>query len=155
MKKKLILCLLLCIVLLTSAASAAQWTFMKVVVQDARVRKGPGDSDIITSLDKGTKVIAVARPNKSYYKVKMKDGSTGYIFRDHLKSMASADSSKVYKTTARVNLRRHARARSSLVKTLRSGTYVKLISKSGGWAHIQTADGKKGYLRADYLKKVK
>ena len=58
MKKKLILCLILAIAMLTSAASAAKWTFMKVVVQDARVRKGPGDSDIITSLDKAAEALA-------------------------------------------------------------------------------------------------
>ena len=154
MKKKLILCLILAIAMLTSAASAAKWTFMKVVVQDARVRKGPGDSDIITSLDKGTKVIATARPNKSYYKIIMPNGQTGYIFRDHVTSTGSADSSRVYKTTTRVNMRRHARARSTLIKTLKAGTYVKVLSRSGGWARIQTASGKKGYVRADYLKKM-
>lgn len=154
MKKKLILCLFLAVALLTSAASAANWTFMKVVVQDARVRKSPGDSDIITSLDKGTKVIATARPNKSYYKILMQNGQTGYIFRDHVQATATADSSKVYKTTTRVNLRRHARVSSALVRTLKAHTYVKVLSRSGGWARVQTASGKKGYVRADYLKKV-
>lgn len=156
MKRKLFLSLLLIIVLTLPAlsASAAKWTYMKVIVQDARVRKGPGAYEIITSLDKGTKVISTGRANKSYYRIITPGGQIGYIFRDHVKALASADSSKIYKTTAKVNLRRKARAGSTLVKTLKAGTYVKVLSVSGGWTHVKTADGKKGYVRSDLLKKV-
>ena len=34
------------------------------------------------------------------------------------------------------------------------GTYVKVLSVSGGWTHVKTADGKKGYVRSDLIKKV-
>ena len=156
MKRKLFLSLLLIVVLLMSTltASAAKWRYMKVVVQDARVRKGPGASDIITSLDKGTKVICTARANKAYYKIITPGGHTGYIFRDHVKVIASADSSKVYVTTAKANLRRNARAGSTLIKTLKAGTFVKVLSVSGGWTHVKTVGGKKGYIRSDLLKKA-
>ena len=155
MNKKLILCLLVILSLAVSAASAATYTYMKVIVQDARVRKGPGDSDIITSLDKGTKVLSTGMANKSYYKIKLSSGKTGYIFRDHVKKIASADASKVYQTTARVNLRRNPRVGSTLVKTLKKGAYVKVLSTAGGWTHVKTTDGKKGYVKSSLLKKVK
>ena len=156
MKRKLIVSLLLIVVLTlpTLSASAAKWTYMKVIVQDARVRKSPGPSDIITSLDKGTKVISTARANKAYYKIIAPDGRVGYIFRDHVKALGSADSGKVYKTTGKVNLRRKPRAGSTLIKTLKAGTYVKVLSVSGGWTHVKTVDGKKGYVRSDLLKKA-
>ena len=156
MKRKLIVSLLLIVVLTlpTLSASAAKWTYMKVIVQDARVRKSPGPSDIITSLDKGTNVISTGRANKSYYRIITPGGQIGYIFRDHVKVIASADSSKVYVTTARANLRRNARAGSTLIKTLKAGTYVKVLSVSGGWTHVKTVEGKKGYVRSDLLKKA-
>lgn len=155
--KRFLLCLVLIMALLLSVFSAAaeKWTYMKVIVQDARVRKGPGASDIITSLDKGTKVISTGKANKAYYKIMLPSGTTGYIFRDHVQALGSAEASKVYKTTARVNLRRYARAGSTLVKTLKAGTYVQVLSTSGGWTRIKTSDGKKGYVRSDYLKRVK
>lgn len=155
MKRKLILCFTALILLSIISASAATWTVMKVTVDGARVRKSAGDSDILLSLKKGTRIISTGKANKAYYKVITPDGQTGYIFRDHVEAIVSADSEKLYKTTTAVNLRKKASISSGRVKKLSAGEYVQVISTADGWSHVKTLDGKKGYVNTSYLAKVK
>ena len=156
MKRKTILCLALIVTLTVAliSASAATWTIMKVTVDGARVRKSAGNSDIVTTLRKGTKVISTGKANQSYFKIMTLGGKTGYIFRDHVEKLGTVDSTQLYKTTQKVNLRRKASKTASRVKKLGAGEYVMVISVADGWAHVKTIDGKRGYVNETYLKKA-
>ena len=156
MKRKTILCLALIMALTVAliSASAATWTIMKVTVDGARVRKSAGNSDVVASLKKGTRVISTGKASQAYYKIMMLNGKTGYIFRDHVEKLGTVDSTQLYKTTQKVNLRRKASKAASRVKKLAAGEYVMVISVADGWAHVKTIDGKRGYLLETYLKKA-
>lgn len=61
-------------------------------------------------------------------------------------------STATYKTTTDLNMRSGASVNYKVVKTLKKGTKVTYVSKSGDWFKIN-ADGKVGYVNSKYLVK--
>ena len=99
-------------------------------------------------------MISTGKASQSYYKIMTLGGKVGYIFRDHVEKLGTVDSTQLYKTTQKVNLRRKASKTASRVKKLAAGEYVMVISVADGWAHVKTIDGKRGYVNESYLKKA-
>ena len=151
--KKLILLLCLLILTLTTTSFATTWNIMQVTVSGARMRKGPGNYDIISTLHKGTKVLSMQKANKAYYKILTQDGKVGYVFRDHVEKIGSVNSDRIYKTTESVVLRKQPNVKSSRVKSLSGGQLVYVQGTDGEWACVKTVKGKTGYVKVEYLGK--
>lgn len=65
---------------------------------------------------------------------------------------AAADSQAgVVKAVGGLNVRASASTNSRVLTTLRNGTYVTLLSKSGAWWHVEYGNGLYGYCHGDYI----
>ena len=53
-----------------------------------------------------------------------------------------------------LNVRKSASTSSSIVSTLKKGSYITLISKSGNWWYIEYAKGRYGYCHSSYIKDI-
>lgn len=71
-------------------------------------------------------------------------------------SAATADSKAgVISTSGKnLNVRSSASTSASVVSSLKKGSYVTLISKSGSWWYVEYAKGRYGYCHADYIASV-
>lgn len=69
---------------------------------------------------------------------------------------ANADSiaGKISISSGKLNIRKSASTDSKVVKTLKKGKYITLISKSGSWWYVEYAKGKYGYCYSSYIKTV-
>ncbi len=110
------------------------------------------DSEILQTLNAGTKVTIYGKSQDGWFKVKCK-GKTGYISKEYIVS----DPSKVQvpkrtayaKTT--VNMRKKQSTDSDVVQTLKAGTKVMLYGKSkDGWFRVRSK-GKFGYVKKEYI----
>lgn len=54
----------------------------------------------------------------------------------------------------RLNVRSNASTSSATAATLKNGSYITLISKSGSWWYVEYAKGKYGYCHSDYITQV-
>ena len=153
--RKLLISLLLIAVLLTAtlSASAATWKVIQVTASGANVRREPGDSEIIGILKKGTKILSTEKTNRAYYKIVMKNGDTGYVFRDLVKEIASADSRQIYKTAKKVSVLKKPEKTAAVARKLPAGEYVQVLEQTKGWARVKTMSGKTGYVKAKALTK--
>lgn len=72
-------------------------------------------------------------------------------------SRAATPESKVGAVTTqggRLNVRKAADSRSAVLATLKKGSYITLISKSGKWWQVEYDNGKFGYCHSDYITPV-
>lgn len=70
------------------------------------------------------------------------------------KADAATSSSKagaVTTSSSALNVRSQPSSASSVVATLKKGSYITLIAKSGSWWQVEYAKGKYGYCHADYI----
>lgn len=125
------------------------------------LRKGAGTGySVIKVLPKNTNLTITSKSNKSWYKVKLSNGTAGYISSSYLKSgtatAASSGSSSVSikaTTTTNLNMRKGAGTGYSVITTLSKGTAVTITDKTNKeWYKIKTSGGKTGYASSQYLK---
>lgn len=110
------------------------------------------DSEILKTLNAGTKVTIYGTSKDGWFQVKAK-GLTGYVSKEYIVS----DPSKVevQKRTAyaktKVNMRKKKSTDSDVVQTLKAGTKVMLYGKSeDGWFKVRSK-GKFGYVKKEYI----
>ncbi len=110
------------------------------------------DSEILQTLNAGTKVTIHGTSKDGWFKVTCK-GKTGYISKEYIVS----DPSKVevQKRTAyaktKVNMRKKQSTDSDVVQTLKAGTKVMIYGKSkDGWFRVRSK-GKFGYVKKEYI----
>ena len=157
--KKRFLAAVLCVMLLASifvvpASAASVVKVMKINVSGARLRKGPGESDIITSLKKGTKVLYTGKKVNAFCYVRTSNGKKGYVYDKFLSTYGAAYSNQVYYTTKKINMYRRASTRSGRVKKLSKRTLVIVYEVRGSWAYVKTLSGKGGFVKASSLSKA-
>lgn len=63
----------------------------------------------------------------------------------------SSKAGAVTTSSGSLNVRAQASSGASVVATLKKGSYITLISKSGSWWKVEYAKGKYGYCHADYI----
>ncbi|MDO4459253.1 MAG: SH3 domain-containing protein [Clostridia bacterium] len=92
--------------------------------------------------------------SKSWYKVKLSDGTVGYIYASYLKAVPI--SPYYAKTNRKCILRSKASSSSTAVKTLALGAGVTCIklSNNGYWMYVTANSGHRGWVPAPYLKKA-
>ena len=56
--------------------------------------------------------------------------------------------------SSRLNLRASASTASAIVDKLRDGDYVEILADKGGWARVETVQGKVGYVQTHYLRQL-
>ncbi|MGN1194279.1 MAG: SH3 domain-containing protein [Acutalibacteraceae bacterium] len=67
---------------------------------------------------------------------------------------ASSTAGRVKTTSGNLNVRQTSASDSKVIKTLKSGTYITLISTKDGRYKVEYANGKYGYCHPSYIKKV-
>ena len=142
---------------------------VKVNASNVRVRKGATtSSSIVATLAKNTVVTRlekkVAYKNGYYWdKIKLSNGTIGYIATNYLSSISTSSSSSTTTTkTAKVNqsnvrLRKSATTSSRILKTLSKGTKVTVLQKKAAykngyyWDKVKLSNGTVGYIATKYL----
>lgn len=158
MNRKLLM-LLLCAILIAStvlapvSALAATSKILIVNVDGARLRNGGNHKKILTSLKKGSRVVYSGTHDGSMYLVRASNGKKGYIYKRYLSAYGAAPSKKVYYTTKKIPLYRHASTSARRVTRLDKGTTVIVYETKGSWAYVRTLSGRAGYVKKSYLKK--
>ena len=154
---KSILCLALILVLTLAPLSAFAATktakILKVNVDKARMRESSSGA-IITTLDKGTKVLYLNKNDGAYCKVCTTDGETGYVYKGFLSSYGSVRADQVYVTTGSTTLYKLSGNSLRKSSTLKSGTYMLVYKTNGNWAYVKSMSGKSGYVKLSSIRKV-
>lgn len=126
-------------------------------------KKASTSSTVLKVVDTGTKVTIIERTNSSWYKVKLTDGTEGYIYASYLKETSGGNEDTNIeelnisaKTTANVNLRKKASTSSTVIKTVKKGTKITIIEKTNSnWYKVKLSGGKTGYMSSKYIKETK
>ena len=154
----LLVVMLMTMTVLPTVASAA--TKKKVVyivnVDNNGVRcrstpRGGSTNNVITSLNKGTKLFYLGRSG-SWYKVCSEYSlKSGYVFKDYLSYYGAVSYDSIYKCDGATRLYSRPNTKSSRVATLKDNQFVIVYAVSGKWAYIHTISGKKGYVLTSSL----
>lgn len=116
-------------------------------VKPLRLYKGAGTTPI-SAVDKGIKVQIISRSNKSWYKVKLSSGKTGYLSSRYLKII----SQKTLKNTDPLRLRAGAGTKYATLTVISKGTRVTVLdTKNLLWFRVKTSTGRVGYMCSTYL----
>ena len=148
-----VLGLVILVSLFAVPASASVVKVMKINVNGARLRSGPGNYPVIKSLKKGAKVLYTGKKVNAFYKVRTSGGKVGYVYDKFLTSYGAANSNQVFYTNKSVTMRRKATAKSRGVKRLKRKTLVLVYQVRGSWAYVKTMSGKGGYVKVSALTK--
>ena len=110
------------------------------------MRSGPGNYSVITTLDRGEKVIYSGKTKNAFCLVATMDGKKGYIYKNFLSNYGVVRSDRLYHTYAR-NTKLYKKASTSAkYVTLKNPQFVTVYQKAGNWAYVKTMDGKGGYI---------
>lgn len=136
-----------------NAYAASSYKVMRCNVEGGRLRKGPGDYDVITTLDKGEKVIYSGKMKNAFCLVATTDGKIGYIYKNFLSNYGVVRKDQLYYTATRnVKLYKKASTNAKSV-TLKNRQFVTVYQKAGNWAYVKTLDGKGGFVPLSKIKK--
>ena len=160
----------------TPTPAPSNGTVQAKTTSDLNVRKGPGTSyGIIKVIDMNVTVTITEATNSSWYKVKLSDGTEGYLAAQYLK-ITSGDINSVkpgnsgddntnngnnsnapatdeyVRVTVGLNLRSEPNTSCKVLTVLSTGTVLNgLDRKTSGWVHVRTTGGAEGYVSAEYV----
>ena len=134
------------------------------------LRRGAGTSfGVIRVVATGTTVTVTEATNAQWYKVKLSDGTEGYIFTEYLNVISgdidlvkpdeddTPDTSGAVtaRTTTDINLRRGPGTTYGVIMVVDENVTVTVIEATNSeWYKVRLADGTEGYFSAQYLKIV-
>ena len=151
-------------------------TVQAKTTSDLNVRKGPVTSyGIIKVIDMNVTVTVTEATDSSWYKVKLSDGTEGYLAAQYLK-ITSGDINSVkpgnsgddntnngnnsnapatdeyVRVTVGLNLRSEPNTSCKVLTVLSTGTVLNVLDrKTSGWVHVRTTGGAEGYVSAEYV----
>ena len=160
----------------TPTLAPSNGTVQAKTTSDLNVRKGPGTSyGIIKVIDMNVTVTVTEATNSSWYKVKLSDGTEGYLAAQYLK-ITSGDINSVkpgnsgddntnngnnsnapatgeyVRVTVGLNLRSEPNTSCKVLTVLSTGTVLNVLDrKTSGWVHVRTTGGAEGYVSAEYV----
>ena len=160
----------------TPIPAPSNGTVQAKTTSDLNVRKGPGTSyGIIKVIDMNVTVTVTEATNSSWYKVKLSDGTEGYLAAQYLK-ITSGDINSVkpgnsgddntnngnnsnapatdeyVRVTVGLNLRSEPNTSCKVLTVLSTGTVLNVLDrKTSGWVHVRTTGGAEGYVSAEYV----
>lgn len=136
-----------------SARAASSYKVMRCNVDGGRLRRGPGNYSVITTLDRGEKVIYSGKTKNAFCLVATMDGKIGYVYRNFLSNYGAVRKDQLYYTTSRnVKLYKKASTKAGYT-TLKSRQFVSVYQKAGNWAYIKTLDGKGGFVLLNKIRR--
>ena len=160
----------------TPTPAPSNGTVQAKTTSDLNVRKGPGTSyGIIKVIDMNVTVTVTEATNSSWYKVKLSDGTEGYLAAQYLKitsgdinsvkpgnsgddntnngNNANAPATDEYvRVTVGLNLRSEPNTSCKVLTVLSTGTVLNVLDrKTSGWVHVRTTGGAEGYVSAEYV----
>lgn len=134
------------------------------------LRRGAGTNyGVIKVVSSGTTVTVTEAANTQWYKVKLSDGTEGYLFSEYLKiTSGSVDSIKPTatptptsvpngtvqaKTTTAINLRKGPGTTYAVIRVVDKNVTVTVTEATNSqWYKVKLSDGTEGYFSAQYLK---
>ena len=137
---------------------------VEITENKVRVRRGKGTNyDIITTLNKGTKILRIELDNSKtggYYwdKVVLADGTKGYAARTYLKQIdLQSNCNEQYITTRYTDFRNGpGTSKTTVLKVLSAGQIVTIVEKDkyksldgNDWCRIKLSDGTYGYVTSN------
>ena len=160
----------------TPTPAPSNGTVQAKTTSDLNVRKGPGTSyGIVKVIDMNITVTVTEATNSSWYKVKLSDGTEGYLAAQYLK-ITSGDINSVkpgnsgdnntnngnnsnapatdeyVRVTVGLNLRSEPNTSCKVLTVLSTGTVLNVLDrKTSGWVHVRTTGGAEGYVSAEYV----
>ena len=160
----------------TPTPAPSNGTVQAKTTSDLNVRKGPGTSyGIVKVIDMNVTVTVTEATNSSWYKVKLSDGTEGYLAAQYLK-ITSGDINSVkpgnsgddntnngnnsnapatdeyVRVTVGLNLRSEPNTSCKVLTVLSTGTVLNVLDrKTSGWVHVRTTGGAEGYVSAEYV----
>ena len=160
----------------TPTPAPSNGTVQAKTTSDLNVRKGPGTSyGIVKVIDMNVTVTVTEATNSSWYKVKLSDGTEGYLAAQYLKitsgdinSVKPGDSGddntnngnnsntpatgEYVRVTVGLNLRSEPNTSCKVLTVLSTGTVLNVLDrKTSGWVHVRTTGGAEGYVSAEYV----
>ena len=160
----------------TPTPAPSNGTVQAKTTSDLNVRKGPGTSyGIIKVIDMNVTVTVTEATNSSWYKVKLSDGTEGYLAAQYLKitsgdinsvkpgnsgddntnsgNNSNAPATNEYvRVTVGLNLRSEPNTSCKVLTVLSTGTVLNVLDrKTSGWVHVRTTGGAEGYVSAEYV----
>ncbi|WP_280770598.1 SH3 domain-containing protein [Salipaludibacillus daqingensis] len=128
----------------------------EITATNLNVRASASSSaSIISSVRRGTKVDLLGKSG-SWYKIKV-GSRDGFIHGDYVKVTSSNNSSSSSNlgsgevTASNLNVRASASSSASIISSLRRGTKVDLLGKSGSWYKIKVGS-RDGYIHSNFVK---
>lgn len=132
-----------------------------VTTADVNLRTGSStSSSIIKTVDEGTSITITDKSNSSWYKVKLSDGTTGYIYSIYLakddgssggSSPSTPPSGTTGKVTAYLNFRTSPEIADNIIDVIPSGASVSIIETvNSSWYKINY-NGREGYVYSQYV----
>lgn len=121
------------------------------------VRSSPTtDASVVKRLDRDQSVTEL-EANDTWSKVKLSDGSVGFIRSDLLTNVTPPPegfqraSGTLYVTTGAANIRSQPNTSSSVVVVTRYGESLTRVATGASWTMIKTSAGKSGYISNDLI----
>lgn len=141
--------LILSLVLTSGTAALAASSTMKILkvnTSGARLRGGPGDYEVITTLKKGAKVFYSGKTVKSWSLVCTSDGKIGYVYKGYLSNYGQVLVSQIYYTSDSTKLYKKPSTSASKVTSLDKNEFIIVLKKAGNWGYAKTLSGKTGFV---------
>ncbi|MBQ8506131.1 MAG: SH3 domain-containing protein [Clostridia bacterium] len=136
---------------LTTASASSYAHILKVNVSDARLREGPGNTDVIVKLRRSQKVLYWGEDSGNYCKVATIDGTVGYIYEDYLSAYGTVKKSMLYTTEDRTAFYKKSGSSMRRSGSISADELVLVYKTNGNWASIKTLSGKTGYCKLSDL----
>jgi len=169
MGKKLVVLFLAVVLLLASVPALAANTRTEVKLKGGmealNVRSGPGTGyDVVTWVHNGSVIDVVSVGAKWSKIVVSNSGNTGYINNGYIKKLPASTGGSSSTSTGSgtatagrvtgksVNLRSGAGTSNKVVKSLASGTKLKMWGEKNGWRNVTTLAGTSGWISKQYVK---
>lgn len=129
-----------------ASAKTKTMKILKVTVSDARLREGPGNYEVVTTLKKGEKVFYSGKTVKSWCLVCTSGGKIGYVYKGFLASYGTVRLDQIYYTTVKTKLYKRPSTSASKVMNLAKHEFLIVYKKAGKWGYAKTLSGKSGYI---------
>lgn len=136
---------------LTAPGSSSATGYVTATVLKVRAYAGL-DAPVVDRLIEGSSVELLSFDG-AWYKVRLSNGTEGYVSADYISRTAQSAPSSTYGTVTADVLKVHSSAGLStpVIAMLNNSTRVELVSLSDNWYQIKMSDGTTGFVSADYI----
>ena len=118
-----------------------------------RVRQTPTTQGaILTTVNRGAQLTVIGDMVNGWYKVRLANGTEGYIHGDYVSFTAPQTERTGYCTGNTVRVRQSPATQGAILTTVNRGIRLTVIGeKTNGWYKIRLSNGTEGYIHGDYV----